>query len=429
MFPQSDCTGMRIFGLEIRRAPRRLPVSQNPWNTTGALRWHRDMTVSELLSNATANACVGIISDAVASLPVGVYRRKEDGGRVLEVSAPLYRLFKLRPNPAQHTYTLLKQLMMHLLLRGNGFIFKEWNGTELSGLHALNPERMEIFRMEGRNEYAYRYRLDGQVYELTRDSILHVPAMVWDGAWGLSPIEYANRAARLGNDMDDYTSHVFDGGIHSKLKVTVPAAERNFGEDDAKKLKERLVQSYGGIEKAGDPLILTSGMTAEALNLPDNNGSQLVENRTYSSKEVAKIFRVPLSMLGETDAKYNNNEQQARNFLQNTLNPWLRLLEQHFCDLLPVYDREDCYVEFDRNAMLQADSSIRMDNYVKQLNNGMLTMNDINRMENRPLIDPAIGDVRFMPVNLAPLTPEYVKSYMASQKKLAQESDTGKKKD
>ena len=218
------------------------------------------------------------------------------------------------------------------------------------------------------------------------------------------------------------------------LKAAIPSLVQavNYvcsGKQDAKKLKERLVQSYGGIEKAGEPLILTSGMTAEALNLPDNNGSQLVENRTYSSKEVAKIFRVPLSMLGETDAKYNNNEQQARNFLQNTLNPWLRLLEQHFCDLLPVYDREDCYVEFDRNAMLQADSSIRMDNYVKQLNNGMLTMNDINRMENRPLIDPAIGDVRFMPVNLAPLTPEYVKSYMASQKKLAQESDTGKKKD
>ncbi len=430
LFFQTDCMGMRIFGLEIRRAPKRLPVSQNPYNTTGALRWHSRMTVSEILENATANACTGIISDAVASLPVGVYRRKDDGGRVLEASAPLYRLLKLRPNPGQHTFTLLKQLMMHLLLRGNAFLFKDWDGTELAGLHALNPERMEIFRMEGRNEYAYRYRLDGQVFELTRDSILHVPAMVWDGVWGLSPIEYANKAARLGNNMDDYAEHVFDGGIHSKLKVTVPLSEKNFGADDAKKLKERLVQAYGGIEHAGDPFILTQGMTADALNLPDNNGSQLVENRTYSSREVAKIFRVPLSMLGESDAKYNNNEQQARNFLQNTLNPWLRLLEQYFSDLLPVYDRADCYVEFDRNAMLQADSQIRIDNYVKQLSNGMLTMNDVNRMENRPLIDPAIGDVRFMPANLAPLTPDYVAAYMANQKQLIKGSgDDSKKKE
>ncbi len=64
-----------------------------------------------------------------------------------------------------------------------------------------------------------------------------------------------------------------------------------------------------------------------------------------------------------------------------------------------MYDRESCYVEFDRNAMLQADSSIRM--------------------ENRPLIDPKIGVVRFMPVNLAPLTPDYVASYMANQKAMS----------
>lgn len=278
-------------------------------------------------------------------------------------------------------------------------------------------------KMQDRNEYYYRYTLDGHVYNLTRDNILHIPAMIWDGVWGLSPIEYANKAARLGNSMDNYAEHVFDGGIHSKLKVTVPASEKNFSEADAKKLKERLVSAYGGIDNASSPFILTQGMQADALNLPGNSDSQLVENRTYSSKEVAKIFRVPLSMLGETDAKYNNNEQQARNFLQNTLNPWLRLLEQYFCDLLPVYDREDCYIEFDRNAMLQADSEIRIKNYQQELLHGMLTLNDINRMENRPLIDPKIGDVRFMPVNEAPVTPEYIAAYMANQKKTAKESE------
>ena len=422
---------MKLFGLEIRKAPKKVPLSRYAGNWTGALHYHADMSVAELLGNATANACVGIISDAVASLPVNVYRRQDDGGRILESSAPFYRLMKTRPNITQHSFLLVKQLMLHLLLRGNAFLLKEWNGAELSGLYALNPERMEIKKMQDRNEYSYRYHLDGSVYDLTRDSILHIPAMVWDGVWGLSPIEYANKAARLGNRMDDYAERVFDGGIHSKLKVTVPVSEKNFNEDDAVKLKERLAKAYGGVENAGSPFILTQGMTADSLNLPGNSDSQLVENRSYSSKEVAKIFRVPLSMLGESDAKYNNNEQQARNFLQNTLNPWLRLLEQYFSDLIPVYDRESCYVEFDRNAMLQADSSIRMDNYVKQLHNGMLTMNDVNRMENRPLIDPKIGDVRFMPVNLAPLTPDYVASYMANQKAMAKgfESESSKKKE
>lgn len=424
----NDCICMKLFGLEIRRTPKKVPVSQY----TDQLFYRTNMTVPELLENATVNACVGVISDAVASLPVGVYRRVSDGGRKLESKAPLYRLLKIRPNLNQHTFVLLKQIMMHLLLRGNAFIFKEWEGTELAGLSALNPEAMEIRKMEDRNEYYYRYHLDGSVYDLTRDSVLHIPAMVWRGVWGLSPIEYANKAAHLGNRMDDYAEHVFDGGIHSKLKVTVPVSEKNFSEDDAKKLKERLASAYGGVENAKYPFILTQGMQAESLNLPGNSDSQLVENRSYSAKEVAKIFRVPLSKLGEADAKYNNNEQQERNFLQSTLNPWLRLLEQYFCDLLPVYDREDCYVEFDRNAMLQADSSIRIENYQKQLLHGMLTLNDINRMENRPLIDPKIGDVRFMPVNEAPVTPEYVAAYMANQKamlKAQKEGSDGKKKE
>lgn len=414
---------MKLFGFEIRRVSEKIPLSRYTYNNTGFLKYHENMTVAEILANSTANACTGIISDAVASLPIGIYRRKADGSRELEYNTPLYKLFKIKPNSYQHTFILVKQAMMHLLLRGNAFLFKEWDGSVLTGLYALNPEKMEIRKMQDRNEYYYRYTLDGHVYNLTRDNILHIPAMIWDGVWGLSPIEYANKAARLGNSMDNYAEHVFDGGIHSKLKVTVPASEKNFSEADAKKLKERLVSAYGGIDNASSPFILTQGMQADALNLPGNSDSQLVENRTYSSKEVAKIFRVPLSMLGETDAKYNNNEQQARNFLQNTLNPWLRLLEQYFCDLLPVYDREDCYIEFDRNAMLQADSEIRIKNYQQELLHGMLTLNDINRMENRPLIDPKIGDVRFMPVNEAPVTPEYIAAYMANQKKTAKESE------
>ena len=79
--------------------------------------------------------------------------------------------------------------------------------------------------------------------------------------------------------------------------------------------------------------------------------------------------------------------------------------------------------------MLQADSNIRIENYVKQFTNGQLTLNDINRMENRPLIDPSVGDVRFAPVNLAPLTAEYVDSYMANQKlALQQGKETDSKK-
>ena len=420
---------MKIFGFEIRKITDSVPISKltTEWSAA-ALNYFPTMTVDQLMANATVNACTGIISDAVSVLPVRVFRRLPDGGRKLETSSPIYNLLKLRPNPVQMPITFKSQVMMHLLLRGNAFIFidRDAKGTP-TGLYALAPQNVEIHKYTDKNAFWYRYTIDGKTYDLTSDEILHIPAMIWSGPRGLSPIEYSYQSASLGNTMDKYTARSFDGGIHSKLKVTVPKDERNFNAEDAKKLKDRLIQAYGGPDHAGEPFILTQGMTAEALNLPSNNDSQLAENRTYSTKEVAKIFRVPLSMLGESDAKYNNNEQQQRNFLQLTLNPWLRRLEEYFGLLLPIYDREDCYVEFDRNAMLQADSNIRIENYVKQFTNGQISLNDINRMENRPLIDPAIGDVRFAPVNLAPLTKEYIDAYMAQQKlaiKNAGEGDT-----
>lgn len=418
---------MKIFGLEIRRTSlkKAAPLSRHTDNSINLWRPER-MTVADMLSNDTVNACVGIISDAVASLPINVFRRDSQGGRKTDDSLALQRLLKYRPNRTQHTITFLKQVMTHLLLRGNAFIFLERDVQgRLSGLYALSPERMRIKKVDGLNEYYYEYTCDGVTYKLTRDTVLHIPAMVWDGAWGLSPIEYAARTARLGNSLDEYTEATFDGGIHSKLLVTVPKEERNFSEDDAQRLRKRLRDSYGGVDKAGDPMILSKGLTAQPLNLASNSDAQLSENRQYSAKAVAKIFRVPLSMLGESDAKYNNNEQQQRNFLQCTLNPWLRLIEQYFADLLPIYEREDCYVEFDRNAMLQADSTARTENYVRQLTNGQCSINDINRWENRPLVDASYGDVRFMPVNLAPMTKEYVDSYMAKQKAEALKNASG----
>ena len=99
--------------------------------------------------------------------------------------------------------------------------------------------------------------------------------------------------------------------------IEVPTTERKFEEEDAKKLKERILGAYGGREHANDPFIVANGMKASALDLSSNADAQLAENRTYSEREVAKIFRVPLYMLGKDDSKFTNQEQA------NTFFPFL----------------------------------------------------------------------------------------------------------
>lgn len=417
---------MKFLGFEIRKVQKDVPAPIYTHNAVGALEYNPYMTVAELLANSTVNACTGIIADSIASLPLNVYK-KTDKGRIRYDKSDLAQIFRRKINFYQKPFTFKKQIALHLLLKGNAFIYVQRLNNKVIGLYALNPERVTIKKYTDKNEYYYTYSDGLHIYKYTSDEVLHIPAIVWDGVRGLSPIEYASKAAKLGNDLDLFTNNSFDGNIHSKMLVTVPFKEKEFSKDDAEKVSLRIQSSYGGIQNAGKPIIFTSGMTAQAVDFSTNNASQLVENRTFSVKEIAKIFRVPLSMLGETDAKYNNNEQQARNFLQNTLRPWLTLIEEYFSDLIPIYERDNVYLSFDTDKMTRADPTLRTDMHVKCLTNGIETLNDYMRMEDLPLIDSAIGDIHFMPANLAPLTPEYIDAYMANQKATAKENkDEGK---
>lgn len=393
---------MNIFGLEIRRKGKAgSPAPQGAAPFTG-LVYRPSMSVGELMGNGTVNACVNIISDAVASMPLDVYKRLSNGDRRKAGNLPVCALLKLRTNFYQLPFSFKKQMMSHLLLKGNAFIYIERTAGDVTALYLLDPGRVEIKKFEGRNEYYFLYTDENsRAWKYTSDEVIHIPAFVWNGVRGMSPIEYASRVPQLGNSLDEYTGVSFNGGIHSKLLVTVPKEERNWGKDESEALSKRLSAAYGGIENASRPLILSKGLTAQPLNLASNSDGQLVENRQYTVKEIAKIFRVPLSMLGESDAKYNNNEQQARNFLTNTLQPWLILIEQSFAQLLPYPDRGTYYFEFDRESMVQSDTKTKIELMVKELNNGLLTLNETRRMLNLPEFDSEIGDKPLAAVNMS----------------------------
>lgn len=423
---------MRIFGIEINKREKgnSVPVPVYSTNFLGGLNFNPKMSVNELLENSTVNACVGIISDAIAVLPLNLYKREKDGSRTKAEDKPLYSLVKESPNLYEQPFTFKKQIALHLLLKGNAYIFIERNGLEITGLYPLDPDRMNIKKYQDKNKYYFEYNSpDNRTYKYDTDSVLHIPASVWNGVKGLSPIEVASRAESMGNKLDEYTATSFDGGVHSKLIVNIPIEEKDFSKNDQKALEARFISEYGGIENSYKPIISTKGATVQALNLGSNEDNQLIQNRAFTVKEIAKIFRVPLSMLGESEEKFNNNEQQARNFLQSTLNPWLITIEQYFKKLIPIYDRKDYYFEFNRDAMLQADSKSRSEIFDKKLSNGSMTLNEVRKAENLPLYDSAIGDVPFRPVNFMPLTKENIDAYMAEQKSVNSGKENGNQND
>ncbi len=413
----NDYTGMRLFGFEIRKAPQEknsLPVSSD---TGGGLFCYSPyMSVGELLSNTTVCACVQIISDAVAVLPCTVYR-KTGSGRERATNSSLFALLRRKPNPDDTAFSFFQQILMHLLLRGNAFIFIQRAGgmdPTIDALYALDPDCVRIRRDAQTRQVYYVYTVDGISYKYLQDTVLHIPAIRYNRLRGLSPLEYAHHTALSGLKLDNYADDYFDNGIQSKLLVTVPQEYKNWRKEDSDELITRILKAYGGRENAKKPFILNKGMAAEALDIKSNADSQLIEQRAYSEKEIAKIYRVPLFMLGKDDGKFSNNEQQNTFFLQNTLTPWLVRLQQYFNQLLPASG--DQYVEFDTNAMLRSDLRTRIDAYIKGLTNGIYSPNDIREKENMPLLPDEIGGLPFLPVNLMQMTKENLAAYMAEQK-------------
>lgn len=394
---------MKLFGREIRKIKnpdRSLPIPSVSAGLSGALLWSENMTAAQLLSNTSVNSCVTLIADTIAMLPLNVYKKTENGRQRDDRPSLAYALRK-HPNYYLSSFDFKQKIMMHLLLKGNAFIFIDrWPDYSVKALTPLYPDRVEI-KFDEVGDIYYEYNYNGKTYKYTNDNILHIPAYLLDGPRGLSPIEYTHHAARLGLDLDRYTSDQFDGGIQSKIVVKVPVSEKNWTKEDSKKLNERLAEELTGKDARKRAMVLTQGVEQSALQMSSNADAQLDITRVFSEKEIAKMFRVPLSMLGKDDAKFTNNEQLNTFFLQHTLSPWMVRIQERLNWLLTYPFSDDHYVEFDSDAMLRADYKTRLDGLIRGVQNGVYTPNQVYDMENLPRTSEKWGDQHFMPVNIS----------------------------
>lgn len=390
---------MKIFNLEIRKVQKEAPL-QDVARVAGT-NLFQPMNYKQQLQNTTTSACVFLISDAIASLSCNVYKRSS-GGRERDDRPSLAYCLRKAPNYYDIPFTFKQTIGMHLTLKGNAFIFITRNSDySVKSLTPLDPD-LTVIKFDDKNEIYYEYHHpNGNVYKYSTENILHIPAYRYNTIRGMSPMEYAYHCVKLGLNLDEFTNDSFDGGIRSKLLIEVPAGEKKFTEEDAQKLKERIKSAYGGREHWNDPFVVGNGTKATPLNLSSNADSQLTENRIFSEAEVAKIYRVPLFMLGKQDSKFTNQEQANTFFLQHTLTPWLIRIQQSLDKLLTYPFRDDHYVEFDTDTILRADYKSRLEMEIKGLQGGIYTPNQVYDLENLPRTKEEWGNKHFFPVNLS----------------------------
>ena len=338
------------------------------------------------LQTTAVYACVRILAETIASLPLHTYRYST-GGKEKAMNHPLYYLLHSEPNPEMTSFVFRETLMGHLLLWGNAYaqIIRDGRGRVL-GLYPLLPSKMLVSRTD-QGILFYQYEKDGRIYFLPDTDVLHIPGLGFDGLVGYSPVAMAKNAIGMAIATEEYGAKFFANGASPGGVLEHPGVVKDPG-----KIRESWNAVYQGSGNAHRVAVLEEGMKFQPIGIPPEQ-AQFLETRKYQLNEIARIFRIPPHMIGDLEkSSFSNIEQQSLEFVMYTLDPWVIRWEQAIQRaLFSESEKRQYFVKFNVDGLLRGDYQSRMNGYAVGRQNGWLSANDIRELENLNRISPELG--------------------------------------
>lgn len=344
-------------------------------------------------------ACVRILAEAVASLPLHVYEYQDDGGKKLVHDHPLYYLLHDEPNPEMTSFVFRETLMSHLLIWGNAYAQIIRDGAErVLGLYPLLPDKMDVQRDDkGNIYYVYSRNSDenpmfkeyGNI-RLKAEDVLHIPGLGFDGLIGYSPIAMAKNAVGMTLACEEYGASFFANGANPGGVLEHPGVLK-----DPSKVRESWNSVYRGVSNAHKIAVLEEGMKYQQIGIPPEE-AQFLETRKFQVNEIARLYRIPPHMVGDLDkSSFSNIEQQSLEFVKYTLDPWVIRWEQSLQrSLLLPGEKGKYFIKLNVDGLLRGDYQSRMNGYAVGRQNGWFSANDIREMENmNPIPDEEGGNL------------------------------------
>ena len=343
-------------------------------------------------------ACVRILSETLAALPLQLYRYTP-GGKERVYDHPLYHLLHDEPNPEMTSFIFRETLMSHLLIWGNAYaqIIRDRLGR-VQGLYPLRPDKMTVCRDEsGQIYYIYTKTSDenpaikpyGQV-PLRKDEVLHIPGLGFDGLVGYSPIAMARNAVGMTMACEEYGASFFANGASPSGVLEHPGVLK-----DPAKVRDSWNAVYQGSANAHKVAVLEEGMKYQQIGIPPEE-AQFLETRKFQLNEIARLYRIPPHMIGDLEkSSFNNIEQQSMEFVKYTLDPWVIRWEQAMQKALFLpEEKKQYFLKFNVNGLMRGDYESRMTGYSIGRQNGWLSANDIREMEDmNPVPDEEGGNL------------------------------------
>lgn len=343
-------------------------------------------------------ACVAVLSQSVAQLPLHLYRRKG----VKKEKATDHRLYPLlhdQPNSWQTTYDFWQMKMAELCLRGNSLSLIVRVRDEVRELIPIRPDR--IVRVDQDPLYRLFYTIqnpDGGENTIPQSSIFHLRGLALNGFWGLNPIEYARESIGLALATEKHGAKLFSNGARLGGILQHP---KKISKEAADRLSESFNEVYAGVENAHKTALIEEGMIWNKVGMTAED-SQFLESRKYQRSEIAGFFRVPPHMVGDLEkATFSNIEHQDLAFVKHSLTPWLVNIERAMKrDLMTPEERKEYFPKFGVDGLLRGDIKSRYDAHAVGILNGFLSPNEARDKED---LNPYEGgDSYRVPLNTGP---------------------------
>jgi HK97 family phage portal protein len=333
-------------------------------------------------------ACVRLLAETVAALPVHLYR-KDGPNRILQPSPA----WLIKPNPEITRFELFERTIASLCLDGNAFWYFEHDRLgRIVEVWPLHPSSVTVQR--NRDDGEIEYRIGSETYD--GRNILHIRAFSGSGGLrGLSPIAlFRNTALALTRALEDNGRHYFENGSVVSGVISIPD-QVDPGQLDV--MADKWIADHSGVHNAHLPGFLTGGATWTPITVP-NEQAQFLQSRQFQVTEVCRIFRVPPHKIAELSrATFSNIEHQGIEFATDSISPWTARIEGA---LGPVLEG-DTYVKFDLNGLLRGDTMSRFAAYNMGIQGGWLNADEPRAWEDLDPIPDGAGQVFRAPLNMA----------------------------
>lgn len=366
-----------------------------------------DVTPENARECPEVDACISLIEDTIATVPLDLFERTKDGAREKAAAHPLHELLHDRPNGFQTSAEFRLMMEGWRQTHGNAYarIVTRGDGV-VSALAPMPPREVRPF-LTRKGEIAYDWQpAQGTGGVLLAHEVLHLKDKPFarDMLTGESRVVRHKEAIARAAACGEYISRFFGNDATPKIIIEVPGA-KDLTTEQADAIRDMWTQRHSGLANAHKPAILQGGMTVKPVGVT-NDEAKIIEAQQAATAQVARVFGVPLHLIFETSKSTSwgtGIEQQSIGFIVYYMRPKFVVWEQALSRaLLSASERRRYFFEFNADGLLRGDFKTRMEGFALMIQWGLASPNEIRRLMNMAPVEG--GDERMQPLNMAPAT-------------------------